>query len=114
MDTCRRYILLMLSSTIPTFHPEYGRYMLESTPGCPYTGTPKDLVSVEADMRFRRAIIRSHLKEHELPITLTSWARLGVTDAPFTDPPTEPDPEHSSSRSQYVGQLLTNPHARFP
>ncbi|KAK1925719.1 glutamate-cysteine ligase-domain-containing protein [Papiliotrema laurentii] len=101
-------------ATIPTFHPEYGRYMLESTPGCPFSGTPKDLVSVESDMRFRRQIIRSHLKPHEMPITLTVWPRLGVTDAPFTDPPTYPDPEKSSSRSQYVGELLTNPHARFP
>ncbi|WVN90808.1 uncharacterized protein L203_106051 [Cryptococcus depauperatus CBS 7841] len=101
-------------SAIPTFHPEYGRYMLESTPGQPFSGTPYSLVSVEADMRFRREIIRSHLNDHELPITLTSWARLGVTDAPFTDPETKPDVETSSSRSQYVGQLLTNPHARFP
>lgn len=101
-------------ATIPTFHPEYGRYMLESTPGCPFSGTPKDLVSVESDMRFRRQIIRSHLKPHELPITLTVWPRLGVTDSAFTDPPTYADKEKSSSRSQYVGELLTNPHARFP
>ncbi|OCF35018.1 glutamate-cysteine ligase catalytic subunit [Kwoniella heveanensis BCC8398] len=99
---------------IPTFHPEYGRYMLESTPGFPFSGNPCALVSVEADMRFRRQIIRSHLKPHELPITLTVWPRLGVTDSPFTDPETMPDPENSSSKSIYVGQLLTNPHARFP
>ena len=109
-----RHSGLTHSATIPTFHPEYGRYMLESTPGAPFSGTPKDLVSVEADMRFRRQIIRSHLEPHELPITLTAWPRLGVTDGPFTDPETFPDPQGSSSRSQYVGQLLTNPHARFP
>ncbi|OXM75866.1 glutamate-cysteine ligase catalytic subunit [Cryptococcus neoformans Bt63] len=101
-------------ASIPTFHPEYGRYMLESTPGSPFSGTPSSLVSVEADMRFRRQIIRSHLKAHELPITLTSWARLGVKDSAFTDPETKPDTENSSSRSEYVGELLTNPHARFP
>ena len=49
--------------------------MIESTPGCPFTGIPKDLVKVEADMMFRRKIIRSHLLPHELPITLTSWPR---------------------------------------
>lgn len=104
------------SSTIPTFHPEYGRYMLESTPGAPFSGTPKDLILVECDMRFRRQIIRSHLLPHELPITLTSWPRLGVVGegAVFTDPETKADSERSSSRSQYVGELLTNPHARFP
>lgn len=88
--------------------------MLESTPGAPFSGTAKDLVSVECDMRFRRQIIRSHLHHHELPITLTMWPRLGVTDGAFTDPETYADPKKSSSRSQYVGQLLTNPHARFP
>ncbi|WWC88384.1 uncharacterized protein L201_003295 [Kwoniella dendrophila CBS 6074] len=101
-------------NAIPTFHPEYGRYMLESTPGFPFSGTPSSLVSVEADMRFRRQIIRSHLKKHELPITITAWPRLGVSNAIFTDPETYPDPESSSSKSNYVGQLLTNPHARFP
>ncbi|CAK9780515.1 GCS-domain-containing protein [Cutaneotrichosporon oleaginosum] len=99
---------------MPTFHPEYGRFMIESTPGCPYTGQLSDLVNVECDMRFRRKIIRSHLLPHELPITLTSWPRLGVENAQFTDPPSYPDPEHTSSKSQYVGQLITNPHARFP
>jgi glutamate--cysteine ligase catalytic subunit len=99
---------------MPTFHPEYGRFMLESTPGYPYTGAPRDLVNVEADMRFRRKIIRSQLAPNELPITLTSWPRLGAEGSQFTDPPTQADPQTSSSRSQYVGQLITNPHARFP
>ena len=88
--------------------------MLESTPGAPFSGTPRDLISVETDMRFRRQIIRSHLLPHELPITLTVWPRLGVLDAPFTDPETVADRNGSSSQSQYVGELLTNPHARFP
>jgi glutamate--cysteine ligase catalytic subunit len=38
---------------LPTFHPEYGRYMLESTPGAPYSGAICDLLSVEDNMRFR-------------------------------------------------------------
>ena len=39
--------------TVPTFHPEYGRFMLESTPGSPYTGEIRDLLSVESNMRYR-------------------------------------------------------------
>ena len=39
--------------TVPTFHPEYGRFMLESTPGSPYSGEIRDLLSVESDMRYR-------------------------------------------------------------
>lgn len=38
---------------IPVFHPEYGRYMLESTPGAPYGPTLDDLLEVEGNMRFR-------------------------------------------------------------
>jgi hypothetical protein len=37
----------------PVFHPEYGRYMLESTPGAPYTGCVRDLILVESNMRLR-------------------------------------------------------------
>lgn len=42
-----------LRSAVPVFHPEYGRYMLESTPGEPYNGSVNDLLSVECNMRFR-------------------------------------------------------------
>lgn len=41
------------SACIPVFHPEYGRYMLESTPGAPYGATLDDLLLVEGNMRFR-------------------------------------------------------------
>jgi len=46
---------------IPVFHPEYGRYMLESTPGAPYGPTLDDLLEVEGNMRFRLAAHCSHL-----------------------------------------------------
>jgi hypothetical protein len=41
------------NSAVPVFHPEYGRFMLESTPGEPYNGSVNDLLSVECNMRFR-------------------------------------------------------------
>lgn len=86
--------------------------MLESTPGAPFTGLASDLVKVEADMRFRRKIIRSYLNPNEIPMTMTSWPRLGA-DGVFTEPETTPS-STSSSKSQYVAQEITNPHARFP
>ncbi|KAN0061459.1 glutamate--cysteine ligase [Thecaphora frezii] len=101
-----------LASQIPTFHPEYGRFMLESTPGSPYGASPKELRSVERNMRLRRQIARSHLKPNELPITLTSFPRLGVTDAPFTEPHFEANGE--ASRSMFLPDQIINPHARFP
>jgi len=35
------------------FHPEFGRFMLEATPGAPWGIGFKDLLSVEGDMRWR-------------------------------------------------------------
>lgn len=97
---------------VPTFHPEYGRYMLESTPGSPYTGTVSDLLSVERNMRYRRKLARAYLRPHEVPMTLTSFPRLGVREV-FTDPPTSADGA-VSSHSLFLPEEITNPHARFP
>lgn len=97
---------------IPTFHPEYGRFMLESTPGKPYGASPKELRLVEGNMRLRRKIARSHLKKNELPITLTTYARLGCNDVPFTEPHLEPN--GNSSRSLFLPDEVINPHVRFP
>lgn len=41
------------SRPAPTFHPEFGRFMLESTPGKPWGIDPKDLLDVEPDMKLR-------------------------------------------------------------
>ena len=49
----RNNCLIVTRFEIPRFHPEYGRYMLESTPGAPYTGSLHDLISVEKNMRYR-------------------------------------------------------------
>lgn len=38
---------------LPTFHPEFGRFMLEATPGAPYGLSWKDLLAVEPNMKLR-------------------------------------------------------------
>lgn len=96
----------------PTFHPEYGRYMIESTPGTPFGVSAPELLRVEDDMRLRRNIARAHLKSNEIPMTLTSFPRLGVTDAPFTDPPYEAN--GNASRSLFLPDEIINTHVRFP
>ncbi|KAJ8595689.1 GCS-domain-containing protein [Rhizopogon salebrosus TDB-379] len=98
--------------TAPTFHPEYGRYMLESTPGSPYTGSIPDLLCVEANMHYRRTLARKHLKANEIPFTFTSFPRLG-TPGVFTEPHFSPD-DAKSSHSLFLPEEITNPHARFP
>jgi len=98
--------------TVPKYHPEYGRFMLESTPGSPYTGSIADLLSVEESMRQRRCLARQHLNQNEIPITLTSFPRLGV-EGQFTEPFHDPA-KATSSHSLFLPEEITNPHARFP
>ena len=43
---------------LPTFHPEFGRFMLEATPGKPWGIGFKDLLDVERNMRWRYALGR--------------------------------------------------------
>jgi hypothetical protein len=38
---------------LPVFHPEFGRFMLEATPGKPWGIGLKDLLDVEPNMRWR-------------------------------------------------------------
>ncbi|KAI9067392.1 glutamate-cysteine ligase catalytic subunit [Trametes sanguinea] len=100
------------SESVPTFHPEYGRFMLESTPGAPYTGEIRDLLSVERDMRYRRHLARKYLKPNEVPFTMTSFPRMGVPGV-FTEPYYDPI-DAVSSHSLFLPEEITNPHARFP
>ncbi|KIM83246.1 hypothetical protein PILCRDRAFT_819487 [Piloderma croceum F 1598] len=98
--------------SVPKFHPEYGRYMLESTPGSPYTGSISDLLSVECNMRYRRTLARNYLKPNEIPMTFTSFPRLGVPGV-FTEPYFDPK-DAVSSHSLFLPEEITNTHVRFP
>ncbi|BGP49230.1 glutamate--cysteine ligase [Rhodotorula kratochvilovae] len=96
---------------IPVFHPEYGRYMLESTPGAPYGATLEDLLLVEGNMRFRRKLAKSRMKPHEVPLTLTTFPRLGAPGV-FTDPYFKPG--GGVARSLFLPDEVINQHVRFP
>lgn len=41
------------SHPLPVFHPEFGRFMLEATPGKPWGIGFKELLEVEPDMKMR-------------------------------------------------------------
>lgn len=97
---------------VPLFHPEYGRFMLESTPGAPYSNKVTDLLTVEGNMRYRRSLAQRHLKRNEIPMTITSFPRLGAPGQ-FTDPYSDPLGA-VSSHSLFLPEEITNPHARFP
>jgi glutamate--cysteine ligase catalytic subunit len=57
----------------------------------------------------RRIIAQSHMKDTEIPITLTSFPRLGCEN--FTDPPTHPP--GPAARSFFVPDEIINTHPRF-
>ncbi|RMJ22942.1 glutamate-cysteine ligase [Aspergillus sp. HF37] len=95
----------------PHFHPEFGRFMLEATPGRPWGIGFKDLLKVESNMKLRRKVAKSHMAPNEYPITLTTFPRLGTKDdyiQPYF-PPSGP-----ALRSQFVPDEIANPHIRFP
>ncbi|ETS74917.1 Glutamate--cysteine ligase [Pestalotiopsis fici W106-1] len=99
------------SNPLPVFHPEFGRFMLEATPGKPWGIGFKELLDVEPDMKLRRRIAKDHMKSNEYPITLTTFPRLGVPGV-FTEP--HYPPSGSKLRSQFVPDEIANPHIRFP
>ncbi|EXJ77117.1 glutamate-cysteine ligase [Capronia epimyces CBS 606.96] len=99
------------SGTLPTFHPEFGRFMLEATPGKPWGIGFKDLLDVESDMKTRRVIAKAHMDPDQYPITLTTFPRLGTLDD-YTSP--YYPPSGPMLRSQFVPDEIANPHIRFP
>ncbi|KAK5115342.1 Zn finger-containing GTPase- Activating Protein for ARF [Meristemomyces frigidus] len=99
-----------LGKVAPTFHPEFGRFMLEATPGAPWGIGFKDLLDVESDMKWRRAIAKQHLYACEYPITLTNFPLLGDRKSILPWYP----PSGSKLRSQFLPDEIANPHIRFP
>ncbi|KAH7132260.1 glutamate-cysteine ligase, partial [Dendryphion nanum] len=97
-------------TTAPVFHPEFGRFMLEATPGKPWGIGFKDLLDVEPNMKWRRKIAKEHMASEEYPITLTTFPRLGSPDCTTPSYPVS----GSKLRSQYVPDEIANPHIRFP
>ncbi|KAH6697145.1 glutamate-cysteine ligase [Plectosphaerella plurivora] len=97
--------------TLPVFHPEFGRFMLEATPGKPWGIGFKELLGVEPDMKLRRRIAKDHMRADEYPITLTTFPRIGCP-GDFTDP--YYPPSGPRLRSQFVPDEIANPHIRFP
>ncbi|KAK3360140.1 glutamate-cysteine ligase-domain-containing protein [Lasiosphaeria hispida] len=99
------------NAPLPVFHPEFGRFMLEATPGKPWGIDFKELLNVEPDMKLRRCIAKDHMLPNEYPITLTTFPRIGSPGV-FTDPyyPVS----GSRLRSQFVPDEIANPHIRFP
>lgn len=104
---------MLTSSPAPatSWRPEYGRFMLEGTPGSPYGSSLRDLLLVEPNMKLRRELAQKTMKSNEVPLTIVSYPRLGC-QGEFLDPHHEPNGD--ACRSLFVPDEIINPHARFP
>lgn len=61
-----------------TWHPEYGAWMVESTPSRPYTGYAADLLRIERNMVIRRRRLLSALRDNEIAPTVSEKLRLNA------------------------------------
>ncbi|KAJ3164229.1 hypothetical protein HDU88_005541 [Geranomyces variabilis] len=95
-----------------SWKPEYGRYMLEGTPGLPYGYQLQDVLGVEENMVRRRELAMSMLAPGETVLTMTNFPRLGSCG--FTDPTAFATPDSGASMSLFIPDEAINPHARFP
>lgn len=96
-----------------SFHPEYGRFMLEATPLKPYHSSKiSHFLGVEANMNVRRTVAVDELPDPSIiPLTLTSFPRMGAPH--FTYPDVKVD-HNSASKSLFLPDELINRHVRFP
>lgn len=91
------------------WRPEYGRFMIEGTPGHPYGHTVEDLLLVEPNMLARRKEVQALLRPGESIVSLTHFPHLGVGD--FTSPHYEPG--GPITESLFVPDEIINSHPRF-
>jgi len=89
--------------------PEFGRWMLESTPGKPYDGLD-GVLAVEKQLQVRRTRLQEALRPDELAPTVTAFPLLGVGN--FSEPafPTR----GPVLDSLFVPDETLFPHPRFP
>mmetsp|Transcript_31226 Transcript_31226/g.58625 ORF Transcript_31226/g.58625 Transcript_31226/m.58625 type:complete len:678 (+) Transcript_31226:67-2100(+) len=84
--------------------PEFGRWMLESTPGRPYEGLAA-AATAEAQLSLRRQRLRSALRPDEVAPTVTAFPLLGVGESKVQGPVLE---------SLFLPDESIFPHPRFP
>mmetsp|Transcript_23371 Transcript_23371/g.53917 ORF Transcript_23371/g.53917 Transcript_23371/m.53917 type:complete len:674 (-) Transcript_23371:305-2326(-) len=89
--------------------PEYGRWMVESTPGHPYQGLDGTQL-LEGQLRLRRNQLKAALGEGEIAPTMTAFPMLG--EGEYTEPAlTTKGPV---MESLFVGDEAVFTHPRFP
>eukprot|EP01132_Coremiostelium_polycephalum_P000964 gene964-1227_t len=91
------------------WRPEYGRFMVEGTPGRPYEGLGSQLNKIETSLVERRKSVERLLKPGEKIITMAAYPRMGCKD--FSD--SKEDVKGVVAESQFLPDTVINPHFRF-
>lgn len=98
---------------IGSWKPEYGKFMIESTPYKPYGSHITDLVKVEDNMRERRLEARKYLAHDEYLMCLSSFPMIGSLWSDFLLPKPKNMNLGEIANSFYIPDDVINPHIRF-
>mmetsp|Transcript_9920 Transcript_9920/g.36987 ORF Transcript_9920/g.36987 Transcript_9920/m.36987 type:complete len:708 (-) Transcript_9920:70-2193(-) len=102
-----------MEEPIGSWKPEYGKFMIESTPYKPYGSALTELFRVEDNMRRRREQARVYLHDDEYLMCLSSFPLMGSLWADYITP-TPQKPNHGPiADSYFVPDDVINPHIRF-
>lgn len=104
-----------------SYHPEYGRFMVEATPLKPYDGDKlADFLDVEKNMEIRKKIIVDEIKDVDgeaynekhnvVPLAVTSFPTMGVKGFTYKDYEVKGEASHSL----FLPDEIINRHVRFP
>jgi len=100
------------------WRPEYGRHMIEGTPGAPFgfTGVG-DIAHMEASMKQRRKAIRAVLRPNERIATIVNYPLMGAYDPTkhisFAEPDTHRPGVGPVAHSLFTPDDIIHPHFRF-
>jgi len=98
------------------WHPEYGAWMVESTPNEPYGENTRDLLIVEAALAIRRrklAVFLQMVDPNLAAVSLPVFPLLGV-GSDYMYPQVPLPMLNEASQSLYLDDRVINPHPRFP
>lgn len=92
-----------------SWNPEYGSFMIEGTPGKPFSEGWDSFLELESNMIERRQLIQSVLEPNQVVLSIPNFPLLGVND--FTIPSGRT--EGPIADSLYIPDTIMNPHHRF-
>jgi len=92
------------------WRPEYGSYMIESTPGKPFGASISSILKLEENMNLRRKKASKYLKKGEFLATFSMFPLIGARKI-FTIPESKVNGPISSSK--FTPDTLINSHPRF-